>query len=171
MQNAFLLLIIPSLFLCDLVSRFKQSIGNPIPQSRDRCFLGSSPKRLEPTFLNGNPGFRNAFLSCLGCLRVPKAGRSPLGKRPRRADRSRVTRSRHKRPPSPVYASLAGSPPFIPFRRSRALDRPAWFAVVAGFNTGPLPKKIMGHEFFLSADLSKTRSFNHMSLISNMFHV
>ena len=77
------------------------SIGNPIPQSRDRCFLGSSPRRLEPTFLNGNPGFRNAFLSCLGSLRVPKAGGSPLGKRPRRAGRSRVTRSRHKRPPPP----------------------------------------------------------------------
>jgi hypothetical protein len=29
-------------------------------------FLGSSPKRLEPTFLNGNPGLRNAFLSYLG---------------------------------------------------------------------------------------------------------
>jgi len=43
---------------------------------------------------------------------------------------------------------------FIPFRRSRALDRPAWFAVVAGFNTGPLPKKIMGHEFFLYTVLS-----------------
>jgi hypothetical protein len=28
-------------------------------------------------------------------LRVPKAGRSPLGKRPRRAARSRVTRIRH----------------------------------------------------------------------------
>jgi hypothetical protein len=34
-------------------------------------------------------------------LRVPKAGRSPLGKRPRRAARSRVTRIRHKRPPPP----------------------------------------------------------------------
>jgi hypothetical protein len=53
----------------------------------------------------------------------------------------------------------------------RALDRPAWFAVVAGFNTGPLPKKIMGHEFFLSADLSKTRFCNHIYLITNMFHV
>jgi hypothetical protein len=50
----------------DSVSRFKQSVGNPIPQSPDRSFLGSSPKRLEPTFLNGNPSFRNAFLSCLG---------------------------------------------------------------------------------------------------------
>ena len=60
---------------------------------------------------------------------------------------------------------------FIPFRRSRALDRPAWFAVVAGFNTGPLPKKIMGHEFFLYADLSKTRCLTHMYLITNMFHV
>src|ERR1700722_3154635 len=29
-------------------------------------FLGSSPNRLEPTFLNGNPGLRNAFLSYLG---------------------------------------------------------------------------------------------------------
>ena len=27
------------------------NIGNPIPRSRDRCFLGSSPRRLEPTFL------------------------------------------------------------------------------------------------------------------------
>jgi hypothetical protein len=35
------------------------------------------------------------------CLRVPKAGRSPLGKRPRRAARSRVTQSRHKRPTPP----------------------------------------------------------------------
>ena len=53
----------------------------------------------------------------------------------------------------------------------RALDRPAWFAVVAGFNTGPLPKKIMGHEFFLYTDLSETRCLKHMYLISNMFHV
>jgi hypothetical protein len=43
--------------------------------------------------------------------------------------------------------------------------------VVAGFNTGPLPKKIMGHEFFLYADLSETRCLQHMCLISNMFHV
>ena len=53
----------------------------------------------------------------------------------------------------------------------RALDRPAWFAVVAGFNTGPLPKKIMGHEFFLYADLSKTSFLNHIYLITNMFHM
>jgi hypothetical protein len=58
-------------------------------------------------------GFRNAFLSCLGSLRVPKAGP--------RAGRSRVTRSRHKRPPPPNIYSV---------RRSRALDRTAWFAVV-----------------------------------------
>ena len=44
---------------------FNAMAGNPIPQSRNRSFLGSSPKRLEPTFLNGNPGFRNAFL-CIG---------------------------------------------------------------------------------------------------------
>jgi hypothetical protein len=30
-------------------------------------------------FLNGNPGFRNAFLSCLGVSKRPKAGRSSLG--------------------------------------------------------------------------------------------
>jgi hypothetical protein len=48
--------------------------NNTIRDRKDRSFLGSSPKRLEPTFLNGNPGFRNAFLSCLGCLRVRKAG-------------------------------------------------------------------------------------------------
>jgi hypothetical protein len=137
----------------------RPSGGNPISQSRRPGFLGSSPKRLEPTFLNGNPGFRNAFLSCLG--------ESTLGKRPRRAARSRVTRIRHKRPPP----HFVGPPPFIPFRRSRALDRTAWFAVVAGFNTGPLPKKIMGHEFFLSADLIKIRSLNRIPLITNMFHV
>ena len=34
----------------------------------------------------------------------------------------------------------------------------------------PLPKKIMGHEFFLSADLIEIRSFNHIYLITNMFH-
>ena len=78
----------------------RNQLGNPIPQSRDRV-SSAEPKASQPTFLNGNPGFRNAFLSCLGCLRVPKAGRSPLGKRPRRAARSRVTRSRHKRPTPP----------------------------------------------------------------------
>ena len=29
----------------------------------------------------------------------------------------------------------------------------------------------MGHEFFLSADLIKIRSLNHIYLITNMFHV
>ena len=77
------------------------------------------------------------------CLRVPKAGRSPLGKRPRRAARSRVTRIRHKRPSSPVYATLAGSPPFIPFRHSRALDRPAWFTVGRGLQCRPASQKKM----------------------------
>jgi hypothetical protein len=55
-------------------------LGNPIPQSRDRSFLGTSPKRLEPTFLNGNPGFRNAFLSCLGeSTRPQKPDARPSG--------------------------------------------------------------------------------------------
>ena len=31
-------------------------------KARDRCFLGRAPKRSRPTFLCGNPGFRNAFL-------------------------------------------------------------------------------------------------------------
>jgi hypothetical protein len=29
----------------------------------------------------------------------------------------------------------------------------------------------MGHEFFLYADLIKIRSFNHIYLITNMFHM
>ena len=41
--------------------------------------------------------------------------------------------------------------------------------MVAGFNTGPLSKKIMRHEFFLSADLIKTRSF--YSYLSDNQHV
>jgi Domain of unknown function (DUF3560) len=40
-----------------------------------------------------------------------------------------------------------------------------------GLNTGPLPKKIMGHEFFLWANLNKIRSLNHIYLITNMFNV
>ena len=140
----------------------------PHPAKPGPEFPRLSPKRLEPTFLNGNPGFRNAFLSCLGSLRVPKAGRSPLGKRPRRAARSRVTRIRHKRPPPLTSLRV---PSIYSVSPLRALDRPAWFAVVAGFNTGPLPKKIMGHEFFLYADLIKIRSLNHIYLITNMFHV
>jgi hypothetical protein len=32
-------------------------------------------------------------------------------------------------------------PHFIPFRRSRALDRTAWFAMVAGFSAGRFQKK------------------------------
>jgi len=90
----------------------------PHPPKPGPGFLGSRPRRLEPTFLNGNPGFRNAFLSCLGSLRVPKAGRSPLGKRPRRAARSRVTRSRHKRPPPP--STLRSRGPLHLFRFAAA---------------------------------------------------
>jgi hypothetical protein len=71
----------------------------------------------------------------------------------------------------PRLRSDRGVPSIYSISPLRALDRAAWFAVVAGFNTGPLPKKIMGHEFFLSADLITTRSFNHIYLIANTFHV
>src|SRR5580704_9141198 len=138
---------------------------------------GSVFPRLQPKASRSLPSWTETQVSVTpsylasACLRVPKAGRSPLGKRPRRAARSRVTRSRHKRPPPPSTLALAGSPHIYSVSPLRALDRPAWFAVVAGFDTGPLLKKIMGHEFFLSADLSKTRSFTRMYLIGNMFHV
>jgi hypothetical protein len=55
----------------------------PSRKAGDRV-SSAEPKASQPTFLNGNPGFRNAFLSCLGSLCVRKAGRSPLGV-PRRA--------------------------------------------------------------------------------------
>jgi hypothetical protein len=108
-------------------------------------------------------------------LRVSKAVRSPLGRRPRRAARSRVTRIRHKRTSSPVFATFAGAPPFIPFRRSRALDRTAWFAVVAGFSTGPLPKKICTSNFYSKRTSKLTfrsarRSTDTIALYSSPIH-
>jgi len=125
-----------------------RSLNRKTPSRKAGIGVSSAePKASQPTFLNGNPGFRNAFLSCLGSLRVPKAGRLPLGKRPRRAARSRVTRSRHNGL-LPRLRFARGVPSIYSVSPLRALDRPAWFAVVAGFNTGPLPKKIMGHEFF-----------------------
>ena len=77
---------------------------------------GSVFPRLQPKASRSLPSWTETQVSVTPSylasesLRVPKAGRSPLGKRPRRAARSRVTRSRHKRPPPAVYASLAGDP-------------------------------------------------------------
>jgi hypothetical protein len=63
-------------------------------------------RRIELDAARNLQGTRSSRLGCGQC-----PARSPLGKRPRRAARSRVTQSRHKRPPFPIYASLAGSPP------------------------------------------------------------
>jgi hypothetical protein len=56
-----------------------------MPQSRHRCFLGSSPKRLEPPFLDGEPKVPvpPSFLKCLGARALPRDATERLPSRVR----------------------------------------------------------------------------------------
>jgi hypothetical protein len=78
----------------------KESIGNPNPQSRTG-FPRLGPKRLRlPSRTETQVSVTPSYLA--SAVYAPsKPARSPLGKRPLRAARSRVTRSRHKRFPPP----------------------------------------------------------------------
>jgi hypothetical protein len=151
-------------------------IGNPILQSRERSFLGSSPRRLEPTFLKRKPEVSVTPPYLASGVDAPQSRTlAPREETTARALVQKLTRIRHKRPFLPRLRYARGGPSIYSVSPLRALDRTAWFAVVAGFSTGPLPKKICTSNFYSKRTSKLTfrsarRSTDTIALYSSPIH-